>query len=406
MRRLPNLVASAVLVALVATVAAVGLPMTGAAAATHAAAVPDATATKPVGVTKTTVSVAGIVGADPLSTGAEIGAQARLARANRTKELHGLTVEYLRTEPAADSVAADAAATRLAAEAFAVVPAIGPWVGAPTLAHAGVPFFGSASTAEWYANRTGFGFTGVAITERTRIADSPLGMLLRDTLGGVDAPVAVVYDDDPAGLVHATHVRRSLRAAGFRTVDVVAVPLLPAPYDTAALAARPANGVNVFLTSTARTVDLVGRLVTAASTATMVVGPEFYAPTAPVLANGLTVLTAVAPFEEATVANRRLAADVEAFAPGTVVTPAIAAGYWSADLFLRGMSATGKHPTRAGLLDALNSAHFTYAVAGTVGRSTWPEMHTQPVPCGSLSQSDGTQFVVVAPYGCAPARRR
>jgi hypothetical protein len=379
--------------------AAVGLPETDGVAATRAAATT-------VGVTATAITVAGIVGTDPMSVGADLGARARLARANRSEELGRRAVQYVRTESVADAAAADAGAARLAEEVFAVVPAVGPSVGATTLARERVPFFGAAGTVDWYANRTGFGFTGAAVTERTRIAASPVGVLLRATLGATTAPVAVLHDDDAVGAARAAQVRRSLRSAGFRSVELVRVPLAPAPFDTAALAARPATAVNVFLTTPTRTVELVGRLVAATSTATMVVGPEFYSPTAPGATTGLTVLTSVAPFEEATPANRRLARDVESFAPGTALTPAIAAGYWSADLFVRGLVAMGKRPTRAGLLDAMNGDRFTYSVAGTVGRSTWPEMHTRPVPCGSLAQSDGTQFVVVAPYACVAARPR
>jgi hypothetical protein len=44
-------------------------------------------------------------------------------------------------------------------------------------------------------------------------------------------------------------------------------------------------------------------------------------------------------------------------------------------------------------------------VTGTVGRSTWPEMRTQPVPCGSLLQSDGTRYLVMEPYSCAHRQR-
>ena len=71
-----------------------------------------------------------------------------------------------------------------------------------------------------------------------------------------------------------------------------------------------------------------------------------YQPTTPAAASGLTVLVPHAPFEQPTAANRRLAADVEAFAPGTQLTPGIAAGYWSADLFLQMLGKTGKRLTR------------------------------------------------------------
>src|SRR5262245_13473483 len=66
-----------------------------------------------VGVTRRTVTVAGLVGADAASTGADIGAQARFARANRRGGVAGRTVEY-------SGNAADVASA--ASTAFAVVP--------------------------------------------------------------------------------------------------------------------------------------------------------------------------------------------------------------------------------------------------------------------------------------------
>ena len=37
---------------------------------------------------------------------------------------------------------------------------------------------------------------------------------------------------------------------------------------------------------------------------------------------------------------------------------------------------------------------------GTIGRSAWPAMHTQGIPCGALVQGDGTQYLVAEPYRC------
>jgi hypothetical protein len=350
-----------------------------------------------VGVSGDAVVVAGIVGTDPASTGADLGARARFARASRGRGVAGRTIEYLRTAPAADAAAADAAAADLATEAFAVVPAVGSTVGAATLGREGVPFFGIGSSVDWYTNRTGFGVTGVAVNERTRVAASPLGTQLAWVLGDTDDAVLVVHDDDPAGAARAAQARRSLRQAGFRAATVRA--------DPGAGVIQPAEAaVVVLLTSAVRTAQIAGGLAASGSTATVVVGPEFYVPGAPGSAPGMTVLVPIAPFEEVTAGNRRLAADVEAFAPGTVLTTAIAEGYWSADLFVRALERTGRRLTRARVLAVLNGNDFTYEAPGTVGRSVWPEMHTQPVPCGSLVQSDGTQYLVVAPYRCAPAR--
>ena len=75
----------ATLTPLVALLVATALvPVTGASAATSTT----------TGVTRTTVTVGGLVGADPASTGAEIGAQARFKVANDTGELgKGVTIE-------------------------------------------------------------------------------------------------------------------------------------------------------------------------------------------------------------------------------------------------------------------------------------------------------------------------
>jgi hypothetical protein len=349
-----------------------------------------------VGVSGDAVVVAGIVGTDPASAAADLGAQARFARASRGRGVAGRAIEYLRTAPAADTATGDAAAAELATEAFAVVPAVGPTVGAATLGREGVPFFGIGSSVDWYTNRTGFGVTGVAVNERTRVAASPLGTQLAWVLGDTDDPVLVVHDDDPAGAARAAQARRSLRQAGFRAVTV-------SPDVPGAGVIEPGEAaVVVLLTSAVRTAQIAGELAATGSTATVVVGPEFYVPGSPGSAPGMTVLVPIAPFEEVTAGNRRLAADVEAFAPGTVLTTAIAEGYWSADLFVRALERTGRRLTRARLLAVLNGDDFTYEAPGTVGRSVWPEMHTQPVPCGSLVQSDGTQYLVIAPYRCAP----
>jgi hypothetical protein len=261
-----------------------------------------------------------------------------------------------------------------------------------------VPFFGNANGVDWYTNRAGFGVTGVAVNERTRIAVSPLGLQLATVIGDTTDTVVVAHDADPAGTARAAQARRSLRAAGFRDVQLTPIPLPPA---AASLQFAVPPGVVVLVTGAGRTAELAGQLVAAGSTATIVVGNEFYAPGAPTVATGLTVLVPLAPFEELTAANRRMVADIEAFSPGTALTTALAQGYWSADLFVRALDRTGRRLTRDRLLRVLNGDDFIYEVAGTVGRSTWPEMHTQPVPCGSLLQSDGTQYLVVAPYRCA-----
>ena len=373
------------LVALVATVVTTTTVL-----GPRAGAAPSTT----VGVTRTTITVAGLVGGDPASTGAEVGAQARFARANRRGGVAGRTVTYAGN--ANDPGAA-------AATAFAVVPAVSDTLDAGALARATVPFVGSASTTAWDGNRYGFGFVGAQAALQTKLVSPAWGSSLRSLLGTAQgSQVTLAVDDSELGVAREAQVRASLRAAGFRVGASVTVPAPPAPLpDLTPLAGTLATGApaaTVLLTSPAATSGLAQLLAVVGFTGTVATDASMYQPTNPAPASGLTVLVPYAPFEQRTAANRRLAADVEAFAPGTQLTTGIAAGYWSADLFLRMLAKTGKRLTRERFLAV--AGRFAYRVPDTIGSSVWPAAHSRGVPCGALVQSDGTRYLVAEPYSC------
>jgi branched-chain amino acid transport system substrate-binding protein len=354
-----------------------------------------AAATPPeIGVTRTTVTVGGLVGGEPASSGAEIGTQARFARANRRGGVAGRTVEYAGN--AADTAAA-------AATVFAVVPAVSDALDTATLAQASAPFVGAASTTAWDGNRFGFGFVGAQAALQTKVVSPAWGARLRSLLGSAQgSTVTVAVDDGELGTARAAQADASLRAAGFRVGSPVTVPAPPAPMpDLTPLAGQLATGtpaVVLLLTSPPATSGLAHVLAAIGFTGTIAVDASMYQPTTPAVASGLTVLVPYAPLEQATAANRRLAADVEAFAPGTQLTAGIAAGYWSADLFLQMLAKTGRRLTRARFLAV--ARRFQYEVPATIGASRWPTAHAQGVPCGALVQSDGSRYVVAEPYAC------
>lgn len=358
------------------------------------AATTTTTTTTTPGVTRATVTVGGLVGTDPASSGAEIGAQARFARVNQRGGVAGRTVEYAGN--AADTAAA-------AATAFAVVPAVSATLDTTALAQASTPFVGAATTTGWNANRFGFGFSGTQAALQTKIASPAWGARLRSLLGTAQgSKVNLAVDSSDLGNARATQVEASLRAAGFGLGAVLKVPAPPAPLpDLVPIAGELVTGspaAVLVLTSSPATSGLVQLMAQVGFTGTIGVDASMYQPTAPAAASGLTVLVPYAPLEQVTAANRRLAADVEAFAPGTKLTAGIVAGYWSADLFLRMLAKTGKRLTRERFLAV--ARRFEYEVPSTVGPSRWPAMHTQGVPCGALVQSDGTQFIVAEPYAC------
>jgi hypothetical protein len=358
-----------------------------------ALAAPKATSTT-VGVTRTTVTVAGLVGGDPASTGAEIGAQARFARANRRGGVAGRTVTFGGNAPDV----ATAVST-----AFAVVPAVSDTLDGTALAQASMPFVGSAATTAWDANRFGFGFVGAQAALQTKVVSPAWGARLRSLLGTAQGSnVALAVDDGALGDARAEQARASLAAAGFHVGAPVTVPAPPAPLpDLTPIAGALATGapaVVLLLTSPPATGGLAQLLAAQGFTGTVGTDASMYQPTTPAVGSGLTVLTPYAPLEQATAANRRLAADVEAFAPGTKATPGVVAGYWSADLFLQMLAKTGRRLTRERFLAVART--FEYEVASTIGPSRWPASHSRGVPCGALVQGDGTQYVVAEPYAC------
>jgi ABC-type branched-subunit amino acid transport system substrate-binding protein len=357
-------------------------------------------ATTTVGVTRDSVAVVGLVGAGPATTGADLGAKARFERANR-RGVAGREIRY-------GGNAADAGSA--ATTAFAVVPAASDTLDVEGLTRAAVPFVGAASTAAWNDNRFGFGFVGVQEPVQTRAVSPAWGMLLRSLLGTAQgSQVALVVDAGATGDARAAQARASLRGAGFRVAEPVVLPAPPAALpDLAPVVTNVTTGAPaavLVLTAPTTTTALAQRLAAAGFTGTVAADASQYQPAAPAAASGLTVLVPYAPLEETTAANRQMARDVEAVAPGTALTPGIAAGYWSADLFVAMLQATGKQLTRARFLAVARK--FSHVVASTVGPVRWPAMASQAVPCGALVQSDGSRYLVAEPYGCGkPVRAR
>ena len=109
---------ASVAVVLVSGLALLGAPAHAAGGATTTTS--GAAATPPVvGVTRTTVTVAGVVGGEATAVGADVGARARFTRANRRGGVAGRTVEYSTT-------AGSTSVSELAGSVFAVVPAARP----------------------------------------------------------------------------------------------------------------------------------------------------------------------------------------------------------------------------------------------------------------------------------------
>ena len=249
-----------------------------------------------------------------------------------------------------------------------------------------------------------------SLSAKSKTGNPAWGVQLRALLGGSKGKkVGIVTDSDPLAAVRAAETSSALRKAGFQ----VGAPLmLPAtPLDAATTARSLVAGVVapppviLLLTTGANALALAQQLAALGYTGTVGVGDSLYTPAAPAVGAGITVLTPVAPIEAATAAIRRMTADVRAVDATAAITPAVAEGYFAADFFLAVLRRVGRTLTAKRFAAAVNGGGFAYQVAGTVGRSTWPAMHTQALPCGALVQGDGTQYFVAEPYRCDPPIR-
>ncbi len=158
----------------------------------------------------------------------------------------------------------------------------------------------------------------------------------------------------------------------------------------------------LLVTTGATALAIAQQLAALSYTGTIGVDNSLYTPSVPAFGAGLTALVPIAPIEANTPALRRMIADVRSVDAAAVITPAVAEGYFAADFFLDVLRRVGRRLTAKRFLATANGGDYTYEVAGTVGRSAWPAMHTQAVPCGALVQGDGTQYFVAEPYRCDP----
>lgn len=360
------------------------------------------------GVTRTTVEVGALLGAAP---GADVGAKARFERENGRRGVAGRRIDLLDVERGGGDAADLAAARKLVEQehVFAVVPVATRTVAADYLRQQGVPFVGRATSEAWQGNPDGFAFTGAGVTVRPVTASPAWGALLKTLLGDATGrTVAVVGDAGDLGAARVKAAVASVQKAGFQVVYAKpGVTGAAAPTDAVAAAAevvhanagQPSDVALLLHADPAAAGSVAHQLAALAYTGT--VGSDaLYDPSAPGPAQGMTVLTDVAPIEQATAANRRLVADVKGIAPDAAITPGVVDGYWSADLFIRVLRAVGKKLTVARFLRVANGGGFRYSVAGTIGESTWPAMHTRGLPCGALVQSTGTRYLVAVPYRC------
>ncbi len=368
----------------------------------------------------------------PALAGAEVGARARLARANAEGGVNGRRVELVEVVDDTGEATRAADGVRRLVDAdgvLAVVPlvssALTPAVRS-ALADTGIPAFG---WGPGFCDPDTFGITG-CWPAAADFDGSGLGEALASPafVAAVAATVppgtatVVVGDAGADGQAAVDRIAQLAAAQGLRVVASDASLPIDAPvadFDPwagrilTADAGRPA-GLVIHAGSVVNVLGLSYRLRVRGFTGTQA-NPRTYDPAVALdhpiryRADGMLVGTPFTPVETTgDPATTQAVADLEAagIAPDDVGSPALLAGYWAADLFLHLLAAAGPDPTPAALVAA--SQGFTYD-GGGVGPSSWPAAHTAPVACTHLVRvtpyitSNGLQsgrFDIVAPRAC------
>jgi ABC-type branched-subunit amino acid transport system substrate-binding protein len=344
--------------------------------------------------------------------GADVGARARFARANASGGVNGRTIDYVGfRDDGGDPATSAKAAQQLVQQdhVFAVVPAVTPVLSAADLVAAKVPYFGWALSSQFCSTKLGFGFDGCLIPPGGTVTSGAWGDVLAKAVGGQaqGKTVAVLTENTDSGASALQSVSASVKSAGFDVVLGQRVLPVPAVGDFSDLAKK------VMSSSAGKAPDVVvavGSYSNVVLAKTALAAADFkgvftdsieYDPQLVVGAEEAMVFLQTAPVESAKTvpAMQQLVDDVHKVAPTQPIDPAVIAGYLSADLFLQVL---GQRPGKLSAASFLTAANrFSYEVPGVVGPTQFPKARTQPTPCGSLVQSDGTAFAVKVPYTCS-----
>jgi len=362
----------------------------------------------------TPLRVGGVVDAE-LYGGAALGAQARFRAVNATGGVHGRPIELLGVTDDHRSPEEHAAALRHLIDdesVDAVVPLVsGAVAGGPELERARVPAFGWGISGAFCGSTWVFAITGCLTPLLPRRVPGIWGVAIEQLLRarvGAGAAVAIVTDDGGADRAVA-EVGAVARAAGLRVVYARAALSRAGPMgrDLGAIAravmvadhGRPPAAVftvsgfaNVAaLQSTLRAQGYTGVTTNLVQYAPLLAGP----------AAGAEVLTQFATPESAAQnpAMRRIVAEIAAVTSDPI-TPAMLAGWFAADFFVRAATRARAGATATDIQRAARRS--TYRVAKTIGPTRFPDAFTSATSCGQLVSGSGTGYTVAIPFACSP----
>jgi ABC-type branched-subunit amino acid transport system substrate-binding protein len=376
--------------------------------------VPVSTATAHV-APPTTIRVAGLADVE-LFRGAEVGARARFQAVNAEGGIDGVPIELVAVaDDQRDAAVARSEVQRLVdtEQVDALVPVVtSRFTDDGTLAAAETPAFGWGIASGFCGNRFAFGITGCLAPLLPRRVPTIWGELVAEVLAGrdVDEPTVALVTEAAAIPRTLRELRAVAEASGLRVVDARA-ELGSGESATAAvteLATAVLGGAEppdaVFTVASFAAVGAFQDALRAQGYAGVMTNLVQYGPVLAPRAVGAFVLTQFATPESApdNPAMQRVVAEIAAVT-SDAVTPAMLAGWLSADAYVKARRAAGADASPADVGRVASKMRFR--VRRTAGPTQFPAAFVRPTSCGQLVTSDGTTYTVAAPFRCGSYTR-
>jgi len=399
-----------------------------AASASGSTSAGGAAASGPVrGVTDTEITIGGIASVTsptgPLFGDIEVGAKARFDRANREGGVNGRMIKFLGVEDdgADPSRTLDLARKQVLQEnVFAIAPFVSPTLLEPTadfLSQNEAPFAGWAITPAYCSTHLGIGFNGCLESDPPHVDNSLCGTLAVALKMGQGTTVAYQGDDSVSSKSGAKQNIQCWEDRGAKIVyNENNIPTSAvadySPYAQAIMTSNNGQPPDVvqLLTAFGAAAGMSGALKAAGYKGAIVNFISY-------LPGALDQLPDVAKAFDGVYANvqwlaeefggpaiEQVQADLAASGSQHAFDISVAAGYWSADVFLQVLKAAGQDLSAAKITSTLEGG-FTYTPEKDppgLGPLKFPAAFQEPSGCSSLVRHNGNKYDPVLPLTCFP----
>jgi len=351
---------------------------------------------------------------------AAIGAQARLQRANDTKEVKGYTFQWTEFADDKNDPATALSETRRLVTQGGIFALVDVSLATPSdfLTQAQVPWFGPGYDATYCPDKgtKGWGFSiygCILRLDATRAYGTTFALLKKEVASkGVTNPtIALIGTDSQSG---KSGIVNSASAAQGSGVDVVyakgIIPAPPAvvgdysPYIQAMLTSNNGKAPDIIYSQAPPSISLaLFNGIKAAGFTGTIMSPYYSKLLLKALA-GSYVFMQFAGYETQSKGIDQFKADVEAFKPGTPGSLTLAGGYFAADMFIaavKGALKANKTLTTAAVQKYASG--MTYQIKDTIGPTKYPSSYNIPdQACNVLDHvnDDGSGFTLAEPFTC------